>query len=98
MIEKPTKKLLHSTFWISHIAIAIPLIARNPEQEAAPWAGLALVVGLLSLLTYFFAIGRWASNMGRSAIVWGGLSMLFSPIGVWISYVSSFFVSPEPSE
>lgn len=98
--EKPNRKFLDITFWVGHLGLVIPFIAMPEDSSGGGMPGWSLVlflVAILSLLAYFFAIGRFASNSGRSAIVWGGVSFIFSPLGIWISYIASFFIKPKPA-
>jgi len=96
---KPSRKFVDITFWCSHLsfAAAIILMPANPPKEPQGIIVALFSVALVLLLLYFFAIGRFAKNMGRSSIVWAGLSFLFSPVGAWVSYIASFFIQPRAS-
>ncbi|MCG8517307.1 hypothetical protein [Marinobacter sp. CA1] len=94
-VSKPGRWLVDATFWLGHIALIVPVWLVDDFSNAPPWALPAGLVGLISLIVYFFAIGVFAHRMGRSAIVWGGLACLLSPLGVWGSYLASFFIEPR---
>ena len=92
----PSKLFVHLTFWGMHITLAL-MIASGAvvESESSSVGAIDIVIMfacIIFLFWYFFAIGRYASKLGRSGILWGGLSCLFSPLGVWVSYIASFFV------
>ena len=89
-LEKPSKKLVHITFWLGHILII--LYFYSATNEISNLNITMFLAGALSIFIYFFAIGSYMSKLNRSGITWGGLSMIFSPIGVWVSYIASFFV------
>lgn len=47
---------------------------------------LVMLISLLALLLCPILIGIVAAKIGKSAIVWGGLSLLFSPFGQLVGY------------
>jgi len=97
--KPPSKKFVHLSFWIGHISLLIYVFggtATTIESNEISWLPIALLfLGIGSLFWYFFAIGSYANKLGRNGITWGGLSFFFSPIGVWVSYIASFFVGPK---
>jgi putative Mn2+ efflux pump MntP len=96
----PSKKFVHSTFWIAHIGLVVGLALIPPKGTDSPLGLLGLVLlilGVISLFGYFFAIANYARRMGRSAVIWGGLTFITSPIGVWISYFMSFGLEQKPA-
>ena len=46
----------------------------------------AMLISLLALLLCPILIGSVAAKIGKSGIVWGGLSLLLSPFGQLIGY------------
>jgi hypothetical protein len=84
------RKLVDISFWGGHIGIVLGSLlipGKTPNAELGLVGGVALaliLLGVLSIFIYFFAIGGLAKKMGRSSIVWGGLSFITSPFGVWI--------------
>jgi hypothetical protein len=95
--QKPSKVAVHILFWAAHILIAASILSIDSNGPSEDFQiGFALLpLGILVIFCYFFAIGRFAKKLNRSAIVWGGLSFVLSPFGIWISYIASFFVSPK---
>jgi len=100
----PNRKFLDISFWLAHIAFILGIMIAGTGGEAGKNTGnilLSMALGLLvvatiSLFTYFFAIGDFAKKMGRNGLIWGGLTFIFSPIGVWVSYIASFNINPLP--
>ncbi|MEL7449928.1 MAG: hypothetical protein AAFN78_12015 [Pseudomonadota bacterium] len=93
----PSKRNVHISFWGFHIAIALIFTIATAQSDSMLTAGLALAITVFAIW-YFVAIGRYASRLGRSGILWGGLSFLFSPLGIWVSYIASFFVGPKAQD
>ena len=91
---KPTRKYVDFSFWVANVAIAVALGLLSMESGGALLLFL-LVVGLLAWLSYFFAIGQFAKRMGRSPAFWVILIFITSPLGVWVSYIASFLISPR---
>ncbi len=90
------KTLVHASFWGAQILILSAFFPINDPLIL----NIAFLGGMLSFFTYIIAIGLYASELNRSGIIWGGLSLLFSPIGPWVSYIVSFFgkqLPPKPS-
>lgn len=97
--NKPKRLFVDLTFWLgnSYILYAIISSLLNPVDKA-PLSAVEtyfMYGSALFLLIYLFAIGSYAKRTGRSGIVWGGLSLLLSPVGIWISYIASFFIKPK---
>lgn len=93
----PTRLFVDMAFWGAHLS-ALAAIVVYPSLGKGP-SFMLLALGLtavLLLIAYYFAIGIYASRTGRSAVVWGGLSFLLAPFGVWISYIASFFIGKAP--
>jgi len=95
---KPNRTLVDLTFWIAHVGLILSVVLAPPAHSDDPvpsnsvyLMGLAMV----SMFVYFFAIGVFAKRMGRSAVVWGLGSFLFSPLTVWITYIASFFIKQK---
>ncbi len=91
---QPSKRVLHITFWGMHVAvIIIALLALFDVTQMSTWVETSAALAIIVFsLWYIFAIGRYASQLGRSGLVWGGLSFLLAPLGIWGSYIASFFV------
>ena len=47
---------------------------------------LVMLISLLALLLCPILIGVVAARIGKSGIIWGGLSFLFSPVGQLVGY------------
>ncbi len=98
-----SRRVVDISFWTAHAGIVLGLILVPSASDDAPLgvsgvlAACLLIVGILSTLFYFFALGSLAHRMGRSAIIWGGLAFLFSPVGMWVSYYASFGLAPRGS-
>ncbi len=104
-------RYVHLSFWVAHISLILFFIISaiintsyvGMEQNAVSGWIYALIfvvyaflaIGLISFFFYFFILGRYMGKLGRSGIAWGGLAFLFSPIGVWATYIASFFVGPK---
>lgn len=87
-----SKLWLHIWFWCLHIGIVLVLVSSSSDGDR----NLAFIwLSLISLLMYCITVGRFASRNGRSGILWGGLSLLLSPVGVWISYLATFFIKAK---
>jgi hypothetical protein len=95
---KPTRKLLDLTFWLGHICIIAALMitvkSHDPQEISTLTLSLS-AVGSFTLIAYFFAMGQFAKRTGRSAIVWFGVPLIFSPLGIWVSYIASFFIKAK---
>lgn len=88
-----SRKLVDITFWGGHALFAVFFLMNHFFETSDRWLlpTLFMMAGAtLMLLSYYFALGRYASKHGRSGIVWGGLAFLSSPFGIWISYFMSF--------
>ena len=92
---KPSRKFLDLTFWLFHILIMFSAFlpddldhSNTIKYEILIWFYLTMMALFIS---YFFAVGIYAKKFGKSALVWGGVSFLFSVLGCWVSYVCSFF-------
>jgi membrane protease YdiL (CAAX protease family) len=97
-LPRPRRTLVDLSFWVAHVGVVLGLALLPAKVGEGPFSAIALalfVLGLVSLFVYFFAIGDYAKKFGRSAIVWGGLSFVFSPIGAWASYAFSFSIAPK---
>ncbi len=92
--SRPNRKYVDITFWIAHVLIISAFFA-NPITTESKEIQLAIALfsaGTIFGLGYYFAIVIYAKNFGKSPIVWGLGSMLFSPITIWVSYIASFFI------
>lgn len=97
-LPRPARTLVDLSFWTAHVGLILGMVLMPGKGVGGPLAVISLalfVLGLVSLFVYFFAIGSYAKRFGRSALVWGGLSFVFSPIGAWTSYAFSFSISPK---
>lgn len=95
---KPSRKLVDITFWLAHTGLILSIMLAPPaySEEPIPRNSIYLMaIAVVSMLIYYFAIGSFAKKMGRSAIVWGLGSFLFSPLTVWLTYISSFIIKPK---
>ncbi|TXR54480.1 hypothetical protein [Reinekea thalattae] len=45
----------------------------------------------LNIFVYFFAITRHMKTIGRNKLLWLAVSILFGIVGIWISYLVSYF-------
>ncbi|MEO0366753.1 MAG: hypothetical protein AAF265_14815 [Pseudomonadota bacterium] len=99
VLERPKRIAVDLTFWVAHLALGSAFYLMYSTVENVGSFGkfmLLTSVGLIAGIAYFFAIGFYASGLGRSGILWGGLAFLFSPLGVWITYIMSFVSEPKP--
>ena len=97
---KPNRKYIDITFWLAHILIICALFSA-PIKEESNVVQLPLVlfmVGTIFGLGYYFAIAIYAKKFGKSPIIWGLGSMLFSPISIWVSYIASFFIKTKENK
>lgn len=98
--NEPSRKLVDIAFWVGHLGIIIyfVLFSQIPKgQNPSGYIFLPFLIGLLSIIVYFVAIGVYAKKTGRSPIIWGLGSMLFSPISIWVSYFASFTLRTKKS-
>ena len=95
--KRPTRAAVDFAFWGAHLLFLVAFISAQGTDagEVSDVSAISLILGIILLFVYFFAIGRYASNRGRSALLWGGLSFIFSPVGVWVSYVLCLFWRSE---
>ncbi len=95
--NKPNRKYVDITFWLAHILIIGAFFAGPiDEQSKALQLPIALFsAGAIIGLGYYLAVATYAKKFGKSPIVWGLGSMLFSPISIWVSYIASFFIKAE---
>ncbi|MEL7313286.1 MAG: hypothetical protein AAFN07_17355 [Pseudomonadota bacterium] len=98
VLEKPKRIAVDLTFWAAHLGIIVGLfLPLGVDPVIMPTVDFAAFsIGLIAGIGYFIAIGLYASGLGRSGILWGGLAFLFSPLGVWITYIMSFVSEPKP--
>ncbi len=98
--EKPSKKAVHFVFWGAHISLLAGILLRDENVPRGEFqiGFVFLILAIVAGISYFFVIGRYARKINRSALVWGGLSFLFSPIGIWVSYLASFIASPKEAK
>lgn len=84
----PSKRFVHATFWLAHIGLVTGISLVQPQGSGGRdlLAVTMFGLGVVSIFGYYIAIGYYVNRLGRSAIVWGGLTLITSPIGVWISY------------
>lgn len=77
-----TLTLLTISFALCYISLGVVLFAST--RESTP---LYINITLLLFLTYYVLLGFQASQLGKSAITWVGISILTSPLGPIIFYV-----------
>lgn len=70
--------------------VAGALLLDLDDAEPSGVVVLMFLAGLVFGVAYFFALGVYVAKLGRSAILWGGLSFIFLPIGMWVSYLLCF--------
>lgn len=88
-LKSHSKFWLHIWFWSLHISIVLVFITSSGDGDRNP---VLILASLFSLAMYCIAVGRFASRIGRSGLLWGGLSLILSPLGVWLSYLASFII------
>ena len=99
--EAPHKKILHLTFWIGHTS-AFLIFYSGPgaliQSDVVNLIAIPLaLLMLVCIIWYFIEISRYMNQLGRNGIAWGILTFIFSPLGIWISYLASFFIKPKLS-
>jgi hypothetical protein len=86
-------RVLNWSFFISIGAIvaAIILQADDPTLFTAnPLApDLLIIIGIASVagLAFYIALGQLAARLGKSWILWVGLSIITAPVGPFIAYL-----------
>jgi hypothetical protein len=85
--------LLGKFMAVGYIGLALLLVLitllGNPDGQKGPYDSFILLLVLVStvaLLLCPFLIGMVATRIGKSGIVWGGLSFIFAPFGSLIGY------------
>jgi hypothetical protein len=88
-----TLSLLGKSMLVAYIGFPLSLVLiswlGSPAGEKGPLDSLILLVTLVSLLALLLCpvlIGVVAAKIGKSGIIWGGLSFLFSPFGQLVGY------------
>jgi hypothetical protein len=71
--------------------ICIFVVGKNEDwTHGGPYfylLGLLLLVALLSMVTFYVSLARFASRLGRSTILWVGGSWLTTPFGPIVAYL-----------
>lgn len=93
-VGKPSRLLLDVVFWVGHVSIALYLIYELGDSQSLEALSYARYPSYLCFALYPFVIGSFANRIGRNGFWWGLLSFLFSPLGVWITYISSYRKAP----
>jgi hypothetical protein len=85
--------LLGKSMLVGYIGFPLSLVliswSGSPPGEKSLIDSVILVVTLISLLALLLCpilIGVVAAKIGKSGIIWGGLSLLFSPFGQLVGY------------
>src|SRR5262245_3203868 len=78
---------------VAYIGLPLSLVLISwlggPPGQKGPydsWILLLTLISLLALLLCPILIGIVAARIGKSAVIWGGLSFLFSPFGQLVGY------------
>lgn len=68
--------------------VLVSFVGNQPGQKGPLDSVVALLflVSILALLLCPILIGVVAAKIGKSGIIWGGLSFLFSPFGQLVGY------------
>lgn len=96
----PTRKWLHTWFWLTHLfgLIGIGLSIHAPGDATATAGVLLLAAAFIAMLLFVFAVGRYAAKLKRSAIVWGGITFITLPFSLWGAYLLAMLLGPEALE
>lgn len=85
--------LLGKCMAVAYIGLPLSLVLiswlGSPPGQKGPYdTGIAVLVfvSILAMLLSPILIGVVAARIGKSGVVWGGLSFLFSPFGQLIGY------------
>jgi hypothetical protein len=100
--KQPSRLLVDITFWVANLGWAIFFVlwfAPPPYAGDSETQGAFCLVGLISLVMYFFALGRYVQKRGESGVMWGGgafiASFPFLLIPAWVTYIASFFIKTK---
>lgn len=85
--------LLGKCMLVAYIGLPLSLVlvvwAAGPPGQRGPFESIVLLIfaaSILALLICPILIGVVAARIGKSAIIWGGLSLIFSPWGQLVGY------------
>jgi hypothetical protein len=85
--------LLGKCIAVAYIGLPLSLVLisglGSPPGQKGPYDLLIALLSLISMLALLLSpilIGVVAARIGKSGIIWGGLSFLFSPFGQLIGY------------
>jgi hypothetical protein len=88
-----TLSLLGKVMLVGYVGFPLSVVLiswlGSPAGEKGPFdlpILLLLMISVLALLLSPILIGMVAAKIGKSGIVWGGFSFLFSPIGQLVGY------------
>ncbi|MCU7830041.1 MAG: hypothetical protein KZQ85_13330 [Candidatus Thiodiazotropha sp. (ex Myrtea sp. 'scaly one' KF741663)] len=91
--DKSVRKILDYPFWITHISWVIGWILMPSIYSVILYA-TAVVAAFL----YIVSIGKFAKEIGKNPMLWSMLTLLFSPLGIWFSYLYSFTIVNEEGQ
>ena len=71
---------------VTCFVIVIMLASGEPTKGLSPFESIAILAMVISGLTFYVSLGMLAKRLGRSWIVWVGLTFITKPIGPFVAY------------
>ena len=71
---------------VASFVIAMMIASSEQTKGISPFEGIAVLTWVISGLAFDISLGMLAKRLGRSWIVWVGLTLFTSPIGPFVAY------------